>query len=176
MSIESRLYLINNLLEKAKPFIFIRYFFCIKTISKHDCLVTSVSITFFFFTHFWLIYGWLNLSQIRYITFCKKYLSLKKLAIYFFTFIFFINLTSPGKKQMCLRSICLPNVICRSVRCMCRVSTMSHSRARGWLRRALSRRGIWALMCWNLISILFCSWWKVELRRPAAISFNLRHT
>ena len=90
--------------------------------------------------------------------------------------LFYVDLTSPGKKQMCLRSICLPNVICSSVRRMCRVSTMSHSRARGWLRRALSLRGIWALMCWNLISILFCSWWKVELRRPAAISFNLRHT
>ena len=80
------------------------------------------------------------------------------------------NLTSPGKKQMCFLSMCLPKVIWaatirlafvitkemiigrlkfitfltwRRVSLMWRVSTMSHSRARGWFRRADSRRGIW---------------------------------
>ena len=51
--------------------------------------------------------------------------------------------TSPGKKQMCFLSMCLPKVIWRRVRRMWRVSTMSHSLARGWFRRADSRRGIW---------------------------------
>lgn len=51
-------------------------------------------------------------------------------------------LTSPGKKQMCFLSMCLPKVICSRVSLMCRVSMMSHSRANGWLRLADSRRGI----------------------------------
>ena len=63
-------------------------------------------------------------------------------------------LTSPGKKQMCFRSMCFPNVIWSRVSLMCRVSTMSHSRARGWLRRADSRRGIWL---WKLFGQIFFS-------------------
>jgi len=53
---------------------------------------------------------------------------------------------------------------------------MSHSRARGWFRRADSRRGIWLLMVWKRTSMLFCSRLKVELRRAAQSSFNLRQT
>ena len=63
-----------------------------------------------------------------------------------------LSITSPGKKQMCFLSMCLPNVIWSSVNLMWRVSMMSHSRARGWFLRADSRRGIWLwndLQTWN---------------------------
>lgn len=55
-------------------------------------------------------------------------------------------LTSPGKKQQCLRSMCLPNDICNSVSLMCKVSIMSDSQAKGWFRLADSLRGILLLM------------------------------
>lgn len=65
---------------------------------------------------------------------------------------------------MCLRSMCLPNDICSSVRRMCRVSTMSLSHASGWLRLALSLLGILDLIPWNRCNICVCSFWNVELR------------
>lgn len=72
--------------------------------------------------------------------------------------------TSPAKKQMCLRSMCLPNDICSSVRRMCSVSTMSLSHASGWFRLALSLLGILDLIPWNRCNICVCSFWNVELR------------
>ena len=48
----------------------------------------------------------------------------------------YVTLTSPAKKQTCFLSICFPKVICNSVSLMWRVSTMSHSRARGWFLRS----------------------------------------
>jgi len=39
--------------------------------------------------------------------------------------------TSPGKKQQCFRSICLPKLICSRVSRICRVSIMSDSHANG---------------------------------------------
>lgn len=65
---------------------------------------------------------------------------------------------------MCLRSMCLPNDICSSVRRMCSVSTMSLSHASGWLRLALSLLGILDLIPWNRCNICVCSFWNVELR------------
>lgn len=42
-----------------------------------------------------------------------------------------IVLTSPGKKQQCFRSICLPKLICSKVSRICRVSMISDSQAKG---------------------------------------------
>lgn len=40
-------------------------------------------------------------------------------------------LTSPGKKQQCFRSMCLPKLICSKVSRICRVSMISDSHAKG---------------------------------------------
>lgn len=71
-------------------------------------------------------------------------------------------LTSPGKKQQCFRSMCLPKLICSKVSRICRVSIMSDSHANGWFRRADSRLGICALIAWKRLNIWDCSFWNVE--------------
>lgn len=87
-----------------------------------------------------------------------------------------IVLTSPGKKQQCFLSMCLPNVICNKLSLMWRVSIISDSQAKGWLLRADSLRGIFALIDWNLCNIWFCKRWNVELRIPLQIVLNCRLT
>lgn len=91
--------------------------------------------------------------------------------------IFFLQIvTSPGKKQQCFLSICLPKVICRRLNLMWRVSMISDSHARGWLLRADSLLGIFALIDWNLFNILFCKRLNVEFNIPLHIKFNRRFT
>lgn len=85
------------------------------------------------------------------------------------------SLTSPAKKQQCFLSMCLPKDIWSRVSRMWRVSKMSDSRANGCLRLALSRRGIWPLIHWNLWSIWFWSRWKAVFRMVDPICSNLLH-
>lgn len=85
-------------------------------------------------------------------------------------------ITSPGKKQQCFLSICLPKVICNRLNLIWSVSMISLSQAKGWLLRADSRLGILDLMNWNLCNIWFCRRWNVEFKALLHIVFSWRFT
>lgn len=88
----------------------------------------------------------------------------------------YLHPTSPAKKQQCFRSMCFPNDICSNVRRMWSVSIISDSQANGWFLRADSRRGIFALMPWNLCNICVCNRWNVEFNIALHTWSNWRHT
>ena len=77
--------------------------------------------------------------------------------MYFLSLCGFIFLTSPAKKHTCFRSICFPRVICNKLSLICRVSTTSHSCAKGWFLKGKGRKKSQKSIIDAQYFFLFCS-------------------